>query len=61
MSKIDPKQSQIVSAIRAELKKTEKVLRQEILRVEEKVERLEDKAKEQHDKVMTGVSNFADV
>lgn len=45
-------------SLKGEIKKTEKVLREEMLRVEERVERLEDKMKKQHDEVMTSVSNF---
>lgn len=50
-------------ATKAELKKTERNLRGEILRVEERLERTEDKLlkkmSEQHDQVMTSISNFA--
>ena len=46
-----------------ELKKTEKSLREEILRVEERLENTEEKILkqmgEQHDEVMTSLSNFA--
>lgn len=48
---------------RVELKKTERNLREEILRVEARLEKTEDKLlktmDEQHDKVMTAISNFA--
>lgn len=50
-------------ATRTELKTVEKNLRVEILRVEKKVENLEEnisaQMRQQHDQVMTAVSNFA--
>lgn len=46
-------------ATRTDLKNMERNLRGEILRVEEKVEGLEDLMRKQHDAVMTAVSNFA--
>lgn len=45
-------------ATRTELKKTERNLRSEILKVEEKVENLEDLVKKQHDDVMTAISRL---
>ncbi len=49
-------------ASKSELKRTEKVLREEILRVEERLERTEEKLskqmREQHNEVMTTLSNF---
>ncbi|MBI2031209.1 MAG: hypothetical protein HYT08_01205 [Candidatus Levybacteria bacterium] len=59
-----------IKGLRTEFKRTEKSLKQEILKVESKVELIEDKVgearedlikqmKEQHDQVMTAISNFA--
>lgn len=59
-----------IQGLRAGFKRTEKSLRQEILKVESKVELVEDKVgktrkdliqqmKMQHDQVMTAISNFA--
>lgn len=50
-------------SLKTDLRRVEKSLRGEILRVEERVEATEDKLskqmKEQHDQVMTAISNFA--
>ncbi len=59
-----------IKGLRTEFKRTEKSLRQEILKVESKVELVEEKVeevenklskqmKDQHDQVMTAISNFA--
>ncbi len=42
-----------------DLKKTEEVLREEILTVEEKIEKVEDKLGTKIDNVSTAISNFA--
>lgn len=49
----------VEKSLRTEFKRGERALRSEMLRVENKVEKLEDKMKEQHNKVMTSISNFA--
>ena len=54
---------QTEKVLRAELKRGDRVLRDEILKVEENLEKVEEKLikkmDEQHDEVMTNVSNFA--